>query len=146
VSPEVGRLQNVYLFDLDDLEAMAEENRARRLQEVARARALVDRLVEDFRRWSRRLEASSTVDELMREVERLRRREVDRTVRSWRAEGQREMLEVMTQSLVRKVFHPLLRRVRQAGGTPRGRVYVEVIRELFALESPDGLPQDRDEG
>ena len=50
VVPEVGQLSNVYLFHLDDLEAIAEENRARRLQEVAKAQALVGRLVEDFRR------------------------------------------------------------------------------------------------
>jgi glutamyl-tRNA reductase len=69
VAPEVGRLYNVFLYNVNDLTAIVEENRAARQQEIPRAEAIVDEQVGKFQMWLTSLEVVALARQLREKVQ-----------------------------------------------------------------------------
>ena len=78
VEPAVGELEQVFLYNIDDLQATVRENLARRASEVARAEAIVADEVEKFGAWFRPRGAIPTVVALRQRFEAIRRAELER--------------------------------------------------------------------
>src|SRR5690606_22885391 len=75
VDPDVNRLDDVYLYDLDDLGAVAETNAEERRRETVRAEAIVQEEVERFAGWQAALRAVPTIRRLRGRAEAIRRAE-----------------------------------------------------------------------
>ena len=78
VEPAAGEIEQVFLYNIDDLQATVRENLARRASEVARAEAIVDEEVEKFGAWLRSRGAIPTVVALRQRFEAIRRAELER--------------------------------------------------------------------
>ncbi|HET6900005.1 MAG TPA: glutamyl-tRNA reductase, partial [Vicinamibacteria bacterium] len=81
IDPAVRKIGGVFLYDLDDLKAVAEANVRERLKEAAAAEALVEREVRDFLDWQKAREAVPLLNELRRRAEEIRRHELDKAKR-----------------------------------------------------------------
>ncbi|MBM4414962.1 MAG: glutamyl-tRNA reductase [Chloroflexi bacterium] len=149
VEPGVAALAGVAYYDLDALQALAAEHHAERAGEVARVRAIVDEEAERFVAWWERLRVAPTVAALGERAERLRRAELERTLRQLGELGERERyhVEALSRTLVRRLLHEPIRTLQERGAR---EVYVDVVRRLFALdalEAPervDGEPSGPD--
>jgi glutamyl-tRNA reductase len=136
--PHINDLDNVYLYDLDDLGGLAQENRDERQREAVKAEAIVDAEVDGFCRWLSTLDAVPTIVALRDKLERIRMAELGKTVAGWPelTPDQRDMLEAMTQAIVNKILHTpitLLKQPERALET----YYVAAARRLFGIEEPD---------
>ena len=78
VEAAAGEIEQVFLYNIDDLQATVRENLARRSNEVARAEAIVTEEVEKFGAWLRSRGAIPTVVALRQRFETIRRAEMER--------------------------------------------------------------------
>src|SRR6266571_5116542 len=122
LDPAVNQLDNVYLYDIDDLKGVVAQNRG------ARAR-------EAFWRWFTSLDVVPTIVALRERVEAIRRREVERSLAALGPVDprQRETIERLTQAIVNKVLHAPLTALRRHRADPAEAFYVEAVRRLFRL-------------
>jgi glutamyl-tRNA reductase len=134
-------LENVYIYDLDDLEATAERGRASRVAAADAASAIARDEGDRFLRWLAVLPHTATIRELRARLDSLALEEVQHAVSRLGTAGEGAALapelERLAQAIVAKVLHrPLeqLRREAADGATP---YYAEALRELFGLEEED---------
>jgi glutamyl-tRNA reductase len=139
--PEIDALDNVYLYDIDDLAAVSEGNAELRRRELVRAEAVVAEEQQRFDGWFSALRAVPTIRHLRTRVEEIRSAEVDKTLSNIRlADAEREQVEALTRSIVNKILHVPLARLRREAEREEGMAYLEAARVLF------GLDDDADDG
>jgi glutamyl-tRNA reductase len=137
--PEINDLDNVYLYDIDDLGSVARENAEQRRRETVHAEAIVEEERQRFDGWLSGLRAVPTIKHLRERIEAIRSAEVDRAFRRSQIEGEaRDAVEALTHSIVNKILHAPLSKLRREAEGEEGMAYLEVARVLF------GLDDDRD--
>ncbi len=138
VDPAVRELPGVHLYDIDDLQALIEQNMNARRREVANVERIVDEELVRFGEWLRARGVVPTVTALLASAEETRRTEVARTFKRLKdlTPQQQERVEAMTNALVKKLLHDPITRLRGADGER----YVGAVRELFSLD--DELPAE----
>ncbi len=130
VSPDVGAVPGVRLYDIDQL--YPDEQTRTPEAVVAQAEAMVQQEAEQFMAWLRSREAVPAIQTLRQRAEAARRQELAECIRKLPHLGpqDRELLERMTTSLVNKLLHGPMVYLRQAS-TPYASV--EVVEGLFSL-------------
>jgi glutamyl-tRNA reductase len=136
VAPDAADLYNLYLYNVDDLGEIVEQNRKAREAEIPRAESIVDEQIRKFEGWRIALESSSIADDLRERFE-LQREALLREKLSEMpgvSDTERERIEAITQELIERVLDDPTRRLRHGGGM-RGRLgAVEALRHLFGLD------------
>jgi len=136
--PEINRLDNVYLYDIDDLASLADENAEERRREMVRAEAIVMEERQRFDGWFTALRAVPTIRHLRARVEEIRRNQVNRALaRHFIEEEQREAVDALTRSIVNKLLHAPISRLRREAEREEGMAYLEAARVLFDLDSDE---------
>lgn len=148
VEPAVGKLANVYLYDLDDLQAVVSANLARRNGELPAAESVIAEEVERFWQWVAGLAAVPVVTQLREEMNLMRARELSNAMRRIGdvTPEQRAVVEQLAQSLTNKFLHEPSLRLRAAAANGRGLGVVDAARYLFALDerrplAPEGMTE-----
>ena len=135
VDPAIDALDNVYLYDLDDLGAVAQLNVEQRRRESARAEAIVDEQQQRFDGWLSALRAVPTIRHLRERVERIRGRELERTLsRLSLGDAERDAVEALTRSIANKILHAPISRLRREAEREEGIAYLEAARALFGVD------------
>ncbi len=137
IDPEVNRIDNVYLYNIDDLQGIVEMNRAERLKEATRAEHIIEAEALKFEGWLRTLEVVPTIVSLRRKAEEIRQAEVRRTLGQLDslAPEQIDALQVLTQSIVHKVLHDPILFLKRTSSRTRKDSYLDVTRRLFSLDA-----------
>jgi glutamyl-tRNA reductase len=136
--PEIDQLQNLYLYDIDDLGSVAGDNAEERRRETARAEAIVVEQEQRFEGWFAGLRAVPTIRDLRARVEEIRSREVERALgRLGLGSTEAEGVEALTRSLVNKILHAPLSRLREEAERGEGITHLEAARALFDLGDAD---------
>jgi glutamyl-tRNA reductase len=135
VEPAVNSLDNVYLYDIDDLQGVVDTNLEERRREATRAAERIEQEVETFDRWRQSLEVAPTIHALRGALHDLRRRELDRFRRKLGplAPKQQEAIEALTHSIVQKILHPTIRHLKAAAETGHAAGRASLYREIFGL-------------
>lgn len=137
VSPAAGEIAGVRLWDIDDLQAICDENRARRAGELERAEAITEKEVERFMTWWTTRELAPTISALVQRAESIRDAEVARLLpRLGSLDAHDEaLLRAFATRLVNKLLHEPIAVLKS---DPEGANMAAVVRALFALEAgPD---------
>ncbi len=136
VEAAVGRLDNVFLYDLDDLRAAAAANLERREENTPAARAIIAEEAQTYWDWVAALTAVPVVREFREEMDRLRSTELAAAFRRLGAISpeQAEAIEQFSRSLMNKFLHEPSVRLKAAAANGRGLAVVDAARYLFALE------------
>jgi len=136
--PRINALDNVYLYDVDDLAKVTQENLGERAREAEKAEHIVSEEVESFWRWLDHLEVVPTIVALRDKVEAIRLGELQKTLGQLKdlPPRERQALEAMTTAIVNKILHAPIARLKQHD--PRSEAfYIDAVRRLFDLEPPD---------
>lgn len=133
--PKINDLDNVYLYDIDDLSSVAQYNRDEREKEAEKAEAIIEEEVDSFCRWMSTLDAVPTIVALRERAEEIRRLELAKTLGSLRDLGgrERDALEAMTEAIVNKLLHAPIQHIKE-GGRREGLRYLAMTRELFDID------------
>ncbi|WP_274362599.1 glutamyl-tRNA reductase [Paenibacillus thermotolerans] len=136
LDPAIHDVQNVYLYDIDDLEGIVEANMELRRQEAAKIESLIDEGIADFHQWYRTLgvgpviralqdKASAIHEETLADM---RKKLPDLTDREWK------VISKLTKSMLNQLTHDPILRVKELAPGRRGDEAIERFVELFALE------------
>jgi len=139
VDPKINEIDNVYVYDIDDLQGIVESNKGERKKEVEKAEAIVDQGVQAFNRWLSSLDVVPTILALRNRLEEMRKREVDKALLILKntPEEQRKILDDLTQSILNKILHHPISLLKHQEGRGHGKLYVEMTRKIFHLDEED---------
>jgi len=129
IEPEVRGIYNVFAYDLDGLEDVAAENRRRRVREVPRVEEILEEELGRFLAWFGNLSVIPTVTDLKHRFEEIRDRELERF-----APVERERLRPLADSIVAKLLHEPMRRLKNETDAARKLERLEAVRHLFDLD------------
>lgn len=133
IEPQVGKLSDVYLYCVDDLQGIIEQNLASRREAAVQAETLLEEQVEDFMRWLRSLESVAIIRDYRSESERLRDGLVDKSIEALRQGQDPEvLLRELAFKLTNKLIHAPTLAINRIG--EEGRMdALEVIRDAIGL-------------
>ena len=136
VEPQVNEIDNVFVYDIDDLRGIVELNMSQRKGEAVKAERMVDQEVIKFSEWLRTLDVVPTIRALQDKFERICRNELKKTLSSLAdlTPEQRKGVEKLTSSIMKKVLNdPILFLKRKKARASRD-LYLDVTRKLFHLD------------
>jgi glutamyl-tRNA reductase len=135
VEAAAGEIEQVFLYNIDDLQATVRENLARRASEVARAEAIVNEEVEKFGGWFRSRGAIPTVVALRERFEAIRRAELERLdfkLSSLPPEA-RARVDEITHLIIEKLLLTPTEQLKALDNSEAVSAYTEALTRLFAL-------------
>ncbi|MFQ5450465.1 MAG: glutamyl-tRNA reductase [Nitrospinaceae bacterium] len=136
IEPEVNELENVYLYDIDDLQTVVAANLKEREKEAESAMDIIQSEVVKFNSWVDTLDAVPTIVEMRKRAETIRLQEMEKTLKkmSHLSAQDRNTLHLMTQSIINKIFHKPTINLKRKIQSQEGHVYLKAIRHLFHLD------------
>jgi glutamyl-tRNA reductase len=139
VEPEVGKLTNVFLYDIDDLQRVLASNLEQRQREVPRVQSIVEEEVAGFMAWLRARDVVPTIVDLRQHIDGLREAELARALSKLEglSDRQRGVVLAFSQRLVNKILHEPTIRLKQHASRREAYRYTEAVRDLFGIDSAD---------
>jgi glutamyl-tRNA reductase len=136
VEPQVGRLDSVYVYDVDDLQKILSQNLASRGQEADAADAVIEQELEAFLHWQRARSLNPVIRELRSHARAIMQREVEKAIKRLGAvdEDQREVIAALGHAITQKILHRPLKALRESAIRAEGDELAGALRTLFALE------------
>jgi glutamyl-tRNA reductase len=136
IEPTVNELDNVFLYDIDDLQKVIETNLKGRMSSAEEAEAIVHEEVERMVARLKAREVAPTIVKLQEELERLRSAEVARMRGKLGAltPEQEQAIEAMTKGMMNKIAHGPISEIRRQSSHPEGHLIIAAIRKVFRLD------------
>jgi glutamyl-tRNA reductase len=136
VNPAAGKIENVFLYDIDALSTIVDRNLDRRRGEIPKVTRIIREELISFFHWQNALEVGPTIQEFRESLESIRSQEVTRNINRFKPED-RELLELVTRRIVNKILHgptTVLKQGTESGGHSEEVVNrVKALRELFGI-------------
>ncbi|HXQ29571.1 MAG TPA: glutamyl-tRNA reductase [Gemmatimonadales bacterium] len=139
VEPAVGQLENVFLYDVDDLQAVAGQAAAQRRSEIPAAEGIVNEEVDRFWAWYGGLVVVPALREFRERLDAVRAQEIERALRRFKhlEPEDREQLDQFSRALLNKFLHAPTLALKEAAERGRGYALLGALKELFGLEGRD---------
>ncbi len=140
VEPEVNDLENVYVYDIDDLKGIIQVNLSQREEEAVKAERIVEEEVIKFEQWLKTLEVVPTIVSLKEKAETIRQAELKKSLSSLGelSPSQMKSLETLTLSITEKILNDPILFLKQKADRPLGKIYLDTARRLFRLDRENG--------
>ncbi|PWH18231.1 MAG: glutamyl-tRNA reductase [Ardenticatenia bacterium] len=145
--PIVAEVPGVRLFDIDDLQSVANGNLEARQREIPRVEAIAVEEAQAFLCWFEALEVVPTISDLRRWADEVKAVELDKALRRLRHldERERKVVRVLAHRLVNKFLHPPTVQLKRRALEGQGHYYASAIRDLFGLGLRDCEIADQEE-
>ena len=136
IDPRINNIDNVYLYDIDDMQGVVDTNIKARREEAKKAERIIEREVGQFDRWLKSLSVVPTIISLKESVEDIRKKEVEKVIAGLNGDSQfdRELLDNLTSSIINKILHSPLTNLKRQEDTRKRDYYIDAIRNLFNLK------------
>ena len=135
IDPRVNRLTNSYVYDIDDLQGVIDENIEDRQREAIKGERIVDEAVIRFREWYASLEVVPTIVALRKKLATIAETEIKKTLRSNKIpESSVGAINKMAEALINKIMHDptlFLKKDSMPGDKSK---YIDTVRKLFKLD------------
>ncbi|PMP67457.1 MAG: glutamyl-tRNA reductase [Thermodesulfobacterium geofontis] len=137
VEQEVNKLENVFLYDIDDLKSVIEENLKERKKEALRAQVIIETEVFKFQKWLKELDFYPTLRALSEKAEILRQNELSKTLKKLKnlSEEEKKAIEILTKSLVQKLLYYPINFIKKSYHE-EGKYAISLVRQIFELDEP----------
>lgn len=150
IDPAVNDMEGAYLFSVDDLREIVQENLSQRNHEAEKAEEIIEQEIGRFFRWLSSLESTPTIVALREKFDEIRRTELEKTLGNWKdlPPGANERLEALTLSITNKLLHPPTDMLKKSGRGGRADLYTDALWQLFDLKPInhyDTEPEDEEE-
>ena len=140
IDPEANQLDNVYVYDIDDLNNVIETNLEERQKEAAKAEEIVTAEVRSFLRWLNAQQVTPTIVSLRRKFEEVKEAEVAKAVSMLGTDDPKakKVVESLAASILNKMLHAPIAAMKKESDGRNPMEIVAVVREIF------GLPETAD--
>jgi glutamyl-tRNA reductase len=145
IDPRVGELENVYLYDIDDLQSVVVETSKVRHDHLEKAEEIVLQGDARFHRWLEGLKAVPTIISIRRRFDEIKSIEVEKALKKLGniSERDKEIIEGMASGIIGKILHRPVNSLKTEASKLTGDIYVDTIRELFNLDEGTELEEYR---
>jgi glutamyl-tRNA reductase len=136
IDPEINQLDNIFLYNMDDLQQVVEANCRERAREAQKAEEIVIREVDKLMNRLKALDVVPTIVSLQRRLEEVRAEELERARSKLGplTPEQEQALEFMTRSIMNKILHSPIQQLKSVTRQPDGLRLVEFVRKVFNLK------------
>jgi glutamyl-tRNA reductase len=136
IEPTVNDVDNVYLYDIDDLQEVVNSNLRERMKEADHAERMVTEEVDRMMARMKVAEVTPTIVGLQEQLEQIRAAEIDKMRRKCGplTPEMEQAIEAMTRAIINKVAHGPISELRSHAGNPEGAHVVAAIRKAFHLQ------------
>ncbi len=140
VEPRVNDLDNVYVYDIDDLKGVIDVNMAQRQQEAVKAERIVEEEVIKFEKWLKTLAVVPTIISLKEKAETIRQAEIKKSLTGLRelTPSQLKQVENLTASITEKIINDPILVLKRKADRPTRDIYIDMMRKLFKLDPNNG--------
>jgi glutamyl-tRNA reductase len=136
IEPSVNEVDNIFLYDIDDLQEVVNANLRERIREAERAEEVVAQEVDRMMARLKVQEVAPTIVSLQEQLEQIRAGEIERVRRKLGplTEEQEKAIESLTRGIVNKIAHGPISELRRHAGLPDGVHIIDAIRQVFHLK------------
>jgi glutamyl-tRNA reductase len=133
IDPQINQIENIFLYDIDDLKSVAESNRKERAKEAEKAEEIVLRESEIFWNKLKSFDIAPTIREIQNQIEMVRQQEIQRTMKKLGSLSpeQKEAIDELTSSLTNKILQSSFAELRELANQPDGVEKIELIKKIF---------------
>ncbi|OEU68326.1 MAG: glutamyl-tRNA reductase [Desulfobacterales bacterium PC51MH44] len=136
IDPEINRLTNSYVYDIDDLKGVVDENIEGRKREAIKGERIVDEAVIRFRQWYENMDVVPTIVALRDKLDGIAEAEINKTLRSLKhlSDDDYQAINKMTNAMINKILHDPMLLLKSNGHHQDKTVYIDIARKLFKLD------------
>jgi glutamyl-tRNA reductase len=136
IDPEINTIDNMFVYDIDDLQQVADANLRERQREAERAEKIIDEEVEKMMHRLKTGQVAPTIVSLHSELERLRAGEIERyrSKLGTLTPEQQQAVDALTRSIINKIAHPPVTEMKKLASHPDGLHFVEFVKKAFNLD------------
>jgi len=136
IDPDINRVDNAYVYDIDDLKDVIEENLEDRRREAVKAERDVDEAVIRFRDWYENLDVVPTIVALRGKMEKIAEMELEKTLQTLHhlTPADRGAITRMNRAMINKIMHNPTELLKSDGRHINKSVYLDLTRRLFKLD------------
>jgi glutamyl-tRNA reductase len=146
VDPKVNEIDNVYVYDIDDLQGVIDLNREERLSQAQIAEHIIDEETIKFRNWMNSLSAVPTIVSVRQKAERIKQNEMRKTFSQLPhlSDREKEAIEILTESIIKKLLHDPIVFLKKRAQRGTQAIYMDFAQQLFNLAEGGEEPESRD--
>lgn len=139
INPEVGRMDNVYLYNIDDLQSVVNQNVDKRAKEMEKCTAMIEKEVERFMAWMEEMKIGPAIAHLREHFHMVGREELNRLrpKLSNMSESQWQEVVYSMERTLNKLLHEPAKVGKQEAKNGSAHRYVETIKKLFGIRHSD---------
>ena len=136
IDPGVADMEGIYLFNIDSLESVVEENKAQREEEARRAEPIIHDAIEELLDKLSYLTVRPMMALLTEKAERIRRRELHRALAKLPdiSDKERRIMDSMSRMIIRKMLREPMIHFNEIAGTEEEGLYWDLFKDMFNLE------------
>lgn len=141
IDPRVNEIDNVYVYDIDDLQGVIDLNRDERLNQAQKAEHIVNEETVKFRNWMNSLSAVPTIVSVREKAETIRRNEIRKTFSQLPdlSDREKEAIEILTKSIIKKFLHDPIVFLKKKAQRNAQAAYMDFTQQLFNLIDGNGV-------
>ncbi len=131
IDPEVNSMEDIFLYNVDDLHEIVKSNLEKRRQEIPKAMVIIKEYTKEFEEWISTYAMSSVISRIKEHLETLRMREMERFIKKLPSENIQE-IEDLTQSIINKVLRQHIKMLKKYKNDPvRYQQQLDLIHDLY---------------
>ncbi|RJP72035.1 MAG: glutamyl-tRNA reductase [Candidatus Abyssobacteria bacterium SURF_17] len=136
IHPDVENVENVYLYNIDDLEKVVNENLSFREKELEQCAAIIEAETDEFMGWLRAADVGEVIAQFRQALHGIRESELTRTLSKLPELGEREKREIeyLTERIVNKILNEPTQALKQEASGGAEYRYIEALKNLFDLK------------
>ncbi|CAM4335846.1 MAG: glutamyl-tRNA reductase [Paenibacillus macerans] len=136
IEPEIGELENVFLYDIDDLEGIVENNLEMRRAEAVKIDKMIEEEMQVFANWLQTLGVKPVIRALQEKAAHIHESTLDSMFNKLPEldERQRKVIRRLTKSILNQMMHDPINRIKEMAGGKQGAEALEMFTQIFALE------------
>lgn len=138
IDPEINDLENVYLYNVDDLQGVVDSNKYERQREAEKAEKIITEEIDTFEKWLSSLDSVPTILALREKAEEIRKEEIEKLFHKMQEleEKEKEAIEYMATAIMNKLIHPPTAALKDSSEDKE--TFVAVIRKLYGINGEKG--------
>jgi glutamyl-tRNA reductase len=140
VDPKVNDIENVYLYDIDDLKELSQKHLSNRVKESEKAMAIIEEEKLNFSTWLKRLDVKPLITHIIGTVDKTREKELKKIVQKLKDADEEtlKLIDILTKNIVNKLIHPHISMIKQN----EDPVAIDIIKKIFSFEGEDENKMD----
>lgn len=137
IDPEINNIDNVYLYDVDDLQGVVDSNVQGRQKEAEKAEAIITDEIETFQKWQSSLDSVPTIIALRDRADAIRKEELERLLNKLSGLGEKEKkdIEYMANAITNKLIHPPTAALKEDAEDKD--ILIATIKRLYGLNEKE---------